>query len=234
MPLNTAACLSARFPVITPAGYLEVKGKSGESYKQRYVDGGYFENSGTATVLDLLTGGRLVETALAAGVKVRLIVIRIGTDPGELSYKRHGLGEITSPIFTLLNTRNARGTLATRHLRTRAAEFRDLQATLAPAGAAAGAANAPGTTTPLPPPTQFMAETVHFQVNESKAVKLPLGWLLSKEARQEMKCQITDPARPLKWQEPWKCEPGRENVESFKVVSDALKARATTPAAPAR
>jgi len=50
VPLSTAAVLSARFPLVTPAG-LE---PSLEGTGRRYVDGGYFENSGFSTLSDVI------------------------------------------------------------------------------------------------------------------------------------------------------------------------------------
>ena len=49
--LSTAALLSARFPIISPAGVLRNDANAG--YGDRVVDGGYFENSGLSTALDL-------------------------------------------------------------------------------------------------------------------------------------------------------------------------------------
>lgn len=45
LSLATAAILSSRFPYVSPAG------KVGDNY---YVDGGYFDNAGAGTILDLL------------------------------------------------------------------------------------------------------------------------------------------------------------------------------------
>ena len=45
LSLATAAILSSRFPYVSPAG------KVGSNY---YVDGGYFDNSGAGTILELL------------------------------------------------------------------------------------------------------------------------------------------------------------------------------------
>ncbi len=49
--LSTAAMLSARFPIISPAGILRAEGdgKTGD----RIVDGGYFENAGLTTAMDV-------------------------------------------------------------------------------------------------------------------------------------------------------------------------------------
>ncbi|MGO9642734.1 MAG: hypothetical protein ACLP1Y_15675 [Candidatus Acidiferrales bacterium] len=49
--LSTAALLSARFPIVSPPGVLRVATQP--CYGDRIVDGGYFENSGLTTALDI-------------------------------------------------------------------------------------------------------------------------------------------------------------------------------------
>ena len=49
--LSTAAMLSARFPIISPAGILRAEGQ--DKVGDRVVDGGYFENSGLTTAMDV-------------------------------------------------------------------------------------------------------------------------------------------------------------------------------------
>lgn len=49
--LSTAALTSARFPVVSPAG--TVRAKDDADYGDRVVDGGYFENAGLTTALDV-------------------------------------------------------------------------------------------------------------------------------------------------------------------------------------
>ncbi len=49
--LSTAALTSARFPVVSPAG--TVRTKDSADYGDRVVDGGYFENAGLTTALDV-------------------------------------------------------------------------------------------------------------------------------------------------------------------------------------
>ncbi|CAH2407284.1 patatin-like phospholipase family protein [Mesorhizobium escarrei] len=69
LPLSTAAFLSARFPLLMPAGV--VRGNSdfnsigGHGQAKRFVDGGYFENSGAYT-LGLVLGSILTERFYAA------------------------------------------------------------------------------------------------------------------------------------------------------------------------
>src|SRR5262249_184754 len=106
LSLSTAAFLSARFPVITPPGSL-----GDHEYKSRYVDGGYFENSGTATLMDLIAALSLdhenspqTNSSQPLPPNIKLIVINIGTDPVDMKYSSVGIGEITGPIITLLNT----------------------------------------------------------------------------------------------------------------------------------
>jgi hypothetical protein len=49
--LSTAAMLSARFPIVSPAGTIRATNDGGTG--DRVVDGGYFENAGLTTALDL-------------------------------------------------------------------------------------------------------------------------------------------------------------------------------------
>jgi hypothetical protein len=49
--LSTAAMLSARFPIISPAGILRAEGDGQTG--DRVVDGGYFENAGLTTAMDV-------------------------------------------------------------------------------------------------------------------------------------------------------------------------------------
>jgi hypothetical protein len=209
-PLCTAACLSARFPLVTPAGYLPAKVPDDlgnvKDGKFRYVDGGYFENSGTATVSDLLSALNINDAVDAAHTDIEIIVIRIGTDPGvfqfkeggkvymsPMLYKRQGLGEIMSPINTLLNTRGAHGNLSVREMETGLSQFNDRDQQKPQDNEAQ--AQGPALTKKIETPAGasgfklVSARPVHFQVNEGR-VKLPLGWLLSAEARQCMKEQL--------------------------------------------
>ena len=55
--LSTAALTSARFPIVSPTGAFVMKGSDalpGGPYGDRVVDGGYFENSGLTTALDVV------------------------------------------------------------------------------------------------------------------------------------------------------------------------------------
>ena len=83
------------------------------------VDGGYFENSGAATAVDIL--------AALGGVKNPPRVVIIRYDDGQPTPAAAWLAtEATSPPLTMLNTRDARGAMAIESLRAlklEAAEF---------------------------------------------------------------------------------------------------------------
>jgi hypothetical protein len=165
--ISTAAFLSARFPLVTPAATLPV------APPVRLVDGGYFENSGAATLAEALVV--LQQVAQQAQVEVRPILIRIGNTPsvegassGAQASARVaaaeplGLGESLSPVRAVLQARVARGDLSVRALRTQVAGQleRGLPVTL-----------------------------VEFQIGLSP-VSIPLGWQLSTAARAEMRQQL--------------------------------------------
>jgi predicted acylesterase/phospholipase RssA len=162
-----AAVASARFPLVTPAVTLPTEPP------RRLVDGGYFENSGAATISEVLPVMRLV--AAQAGIRVAPILIRIGNTPdaGAASSSGKaiattpyveplGLGELGSPVRALMNARVARGDLAVRMLRRRVAESLE---------------------------RGQWAELHEFQIGLSD-VAIPLGWLLSARARAEMGLQL--------------------------------------------
>jgi hypothetical protein len=192
LPFSSAACLSARFPVVTPSGFVGAGGR-----KFRFVDGGYYENSGTATAYNILMslqmdGQNLYDALIAMHLrgdkstpKIIPIIIRIGfplpatrnatqeiDNPASTErekYKGSGLNEIMSPIKTLLNTRGARGNDAVRQMQTAMQNLRGAQAT--------------------DQNECTLGCMFNFELNEEK-VKLPLGWLLSNKSRCEIQRQV--------------------------------------------
>lgn len=91
LPLISAIHLSARFPFISAAGTLE----SGGEASAHVVDGGYFENAGTATALDVLDG--VVAAARAAGQPIRPIIVSIRNDPGHADACKRDLAQPAPP-----------------------------------------------------------------------------------------------------------------------------------------
>jgi hypothetical protein len=144
LPLREAVLNSARFTYVSPAGTVQGCAKPkpdgtcavGTKLWDRLVDGGYFENSGVATLSDViraLTAPR-PEPAAPDTPKDRIYVIVIdNSNESELACRARGASEdrnedepagvptlsgTTAPIETLLHTREARGQLEVRRLRT--------------------------------------------------------------------------------------------------------------------
>ena len=126
------------------------------------ADGGYFENSGLSTVLDMIHTLNLPDQQ-----RVHLIVIRIGTvdektPDSRLRQSGLWLGETLSPLRTVMNTRRARGEIAreqTKRLLTALGN---------------------------------RMETSYYELLlDVEEKKIPLGWLLSRASRANIEEQVT-------------------------------------------
>ena len=110
--LSTAAHNSARFPLVSPPG--EVRNQV-NNVIDRIVDGGYFENFGAQTALELANAMRAVDPKLVPFI---LIISNDPEIPTDDVLKAPDAGEgqfltdLSAPAKTILNTRAARGTLA--------------------------------------------------------------------------------------------------------------------------
>jgi predicted acylesterase/phospholipase RssA len=169
VPLITAAFMSARFPIITPAALVLTNGET-----QRYVDGGYFENSGVTAATELIQAIK-DEAALKS---VRFIVLRIvngSTEEVANSQKSSYFSEITAPLLALYRTNDARERSALKALR--GLEEQHL---------AGGGCEQVGTGPKI--------EEITFRLVPRKEVPLPLGWYLSAGARREIAAQLGEAA----------------------------------------
>ncbi len=216
--LKTAVLNSARFTYVSPAGEL-VRDHNGAKIDEGHVlDGGYFENYGA------VTSKQAAEAALRRldneGVEVMPIFIQISSDP-DLSNdddpsvktctgspamadvaqetkdqtKPSGQGrlwanELLAPIRGLMDTREARGILAMKSLACLATAIHEGR----------------GSYKHVPD-----AVFVHFRMcNEPGKEPPPLGWLMSKEARNEIEDLLAHGCN------------GR-NAKAFATVMAALK-----------
>jgi hypothetical protein len=80
--LSTAALVGARFPIISPAGEIRMLGDSG-LHGDGVVDGGYFENSGLTTALDI--------AAAVHSFGLYPIILSIANDPTPTAPASHKL-----------------------------------------------------------------------------------------------------------------------------------------------
>ncbi|MEL6281563.1 MAG: hypothetical protein AAFQ73_02285 [Pseudomonadota bacterium] len=118
MRLSTAMILSARFPWITPAGSVYLKHRPAtnealERRKARLVDGGYFENSGIETASDIVNALRLREER----GEIDLHIIAFDLTEDRWRKPSYALGEILTPVKSLLSTRKARAPFAQERAR---------------------------------------------------------------------------------------------------------------------
>jgi hypothetical protein len=187
MPLSTAAHMSARFTFVSPAGRFPDG--------SHIVDGGYFENSAATTALEIVT--RIKDVCAhdrIANVDVKVIMISNDPRKGSIAIapakpgpeppgpKRtkpvttngQFLGELTAPLYTLLNTRNARGTYAQKAIKREQRRFK------------VGVTAAPSETEETQPATK---DIIYFTLRDTN-VPLPLGWMLSAAAAKTMQDQL--------------------------------------------
>jgi hypothetical protein len=219
-PLSAVVHNSARFTYVSPAGRLlfrsrHLANQSGteEPGHMQLVDGGYFENSATTTLLELAEviaetdarcGGRRdisacnfhfihisndpgvpamlgdsldactrsTEPAVQSSAAQSLGTPRNARTTGQLKGDGPQYGGLTAPLFSLLNTRDARGEFA-RRLQQRWVDTASTQK--------------PGA-----------SRLLHYRL--CKGVHpLPLGWTISHNATIEMRsqlCGVPDDDRP--------------------------------------
>jgi hypothetical protein len=171
LPLSSAVLLSARFTYVSPAGTIGWIEK-GEEHWRRVVDGGYFDNSGTITLREIIHTLQAEQHRDGTPGRMRppqLIVIHIGNDPKQqrvavdesgwqrFAAGRHLMSETLAPIISLLNVREGHGRQSTQFMQY----------------------ESDGNQMP------------YFDVELWRsAIDLPLGWSLSTEARGEMDRQL--------------------------------------------
>jgi hypothetical protein len=117
--ISTAALNSARFPLISPPGeiFAEVKdedGKDVRTMRDRVVDGGYFENYGALTALELVTAIQALHPALAPFILSLTndpeIPLPFAFDPSNAPGTENSLAiDITGPVDAIMNARSATG-----------------------------------------------------------------------------------------------------------------------------
>ncbi|MDA9463055.1 hypothetical protein [Bradyrhizobium sp. CCBAU 53415] len=114
IPLSSAAFTSARFPWVTPAATVSLRNDCITANPQaRLVDGGYVENSGIETALDLIERLNSIKgTSDAPKFRIYLLSLVSGQfgDHGSFMF-----GELMEPVRALLSTRSSRTYVALNH-----------------------------------------------------------------------------------------------------------------------
>jgi len=203
----TLAATSARFPYLSPSGFVIKEGR-----KERFVDGGYFDNSGAATMIDLFNG--LTDStipALADYARTPFILIHVGNSPlcrpdktpaaqdaspadkrkyaCKLPEPSYGSDEQMGPLRAVLSSREGRVSWTLEQLETiirRASPPTPPAPPAATDDPAALAADAVTTSALTPTPK---ARLLRVQMLDT-GTPIPLGWLLSERASHEMTQQV--------------------------------------------
>lgn len=177
VPLSTAAGLSARFPIISSAGWFKYD-DGNKTHKIRLVDGGYFDNSGIATTRDIFAAleqkqeGQNLSTLdevskQNSNAKPKLINIAIVGLPPENNLAQEsfqGLNELVSPLLAFWKVYNNRSDKVVEQARYELNRESILENS----------------------PDQSQLRFRAFYLN---AQDLPLGWLLSKTSQERIDAQ---------------------------------------------
>jgi hypothetical protein len=211
LPASAATHNSARFTYVSPAGRLVRPGPREGGASQRFgfvIDGGYFENYGAITALQL---ARHAVASLRPQQPTRPVVILISSDPalrerdherivdldrfcrgepgGFFRFERADAGwanalfnEFLAPAAGILASREAHGTLAAKEL----ARFVCAEGPASPGSNTAETPARDSSAAESPRNAGAPAEPVfvHFVMCGEKGSAPPLGWVLSGAARQ--------------------------------------------------
>jgi len=186
--LSTAALNSARFTYVSPAGTLESPNREKVGH---ILDGGYFENSGARTAIDLANSIRSVDE------NQRIVLVEIMNDPAvsEINASREPdesapttidvsekdmfsgvINEVVAPIGGLLATREGRG-----HLEAKLAAIKSGAVNLRDQSEAQSPSN---------------VDYVLIRMCMKEGKQPPLGWVLNSRSTEAIKAlfdqQVTD------------------------------------------
>lgn len=141
----------------------------------KLVDGGYFENSGVETALDLIHLLQPIAEAADERIAIRLIVMESAAD----DRPSQAFSELLSPFHTMMNTRVTRGTLA------RVPAWRELCKPCAPVMIVGDAVWRRPVRSVTP-----AEEPVIWHVLDGIRSPLPLGWHLERAAQDTIRAQV--------------------------------------------
>ena len=169
LSVGQAVLHSARFPIVSPAGRLEI-GDTAHPNWRRVVDGGYADNSGTTTLL----------TALADGVEnARLINLNGNPRDPDSDAPLGDKPPILTAVRALLQARSAHADLAVQQFSRRLGEGRVVNLTLDLDKAL------------------FDPNKGDPDEQLRRARQPPLGWYMSYSAAQTMALSVADSAKRL-------------------------------------
>jgi hypothetical protein len=152
------------------------------------VDGGYFENSAAIAAYEIAT--RIKDRCALPNREIRNVDVKVimisnnprkpSIDPAtpapesnvpkrtqEVTHTGNFLGDLTAPVYALMNTRDARGTYAQKNIALEQRRFK----------------------TDMSAPAPVTKDIIYFRLRDTQ-VPLPLGWMLSAGAAKTMRDQL--------------------------------------------
>jgi hypothetical protein len=111
---SSAINLSCRFPLLSPAGMLPVKQADGTTTRKHYIDGGYYENTGQETLLQVLES---IDFTKYPQVQPYVIHFNFLNDAALKPTEIHWANELSEIFNGVYHVRNARDLLAAAALK---------------------------------------------------------------------------------------------------------------------
>lgn len=108
LPYSTAINLSSRFPLVSPGAAFFCRG-----YRRHYVDGGYYENKGAETLLQVL------QQLHTLHLPVKPFVLQFNFGQNDTTYEKgvKSFNELNEIFAGIYGTRSGRGTMAQTYLK---------------------------------------------------------------------------------------------------------------------
>ena len=121
MKLSTAVVLGASFPYLSPAGRIDSKNNRDSVLSSHYfVDGGYFDNSGSGVVSEMINVLLRDTTYAKYKEKIQFYILQINNEPsGESLIKKVSplVNDLAAPIKTLMGSYGSQTTVNDERLR---------------------------------------------------------------------------------------------------------------------
>ena len=165
---STAINFSSRFPLTSPGGMIREK-NAAHNRKLHYVDGGYYENTGAASMEELLYQVRA--DSLSRQVYPVVIYLRFSDDPANQTKDISFANEISEIILGIYNTRNGRTYMAVQQLNGLARHFNS-----------------------RPGKRENNGLVIDEPLNEDQR-QVPLDWALSQQSMDNVKRDVNQKAK---------------------------------------
>lgn len=121
MKLSTAVVLGASFPYVSPAGRIDSKNNIDSTLSSHYfVDGGYFDNSGSGVVSEMINILLRDTVYLKYREKIQFYILQINNEPtnGSMLNKVNPLvNDLAAPVKTLIGAYGSQTTINDERLR---------------------------------------------------------------------------------------------------------------------